>query len=155
MDNYIHTKPLDIIAHPCPNINGGLNSLWQCMVGWLHPTESNECKYLFMSENQLNNVSLGSPWTPIDANSLKSPGEDNWPKLQIPKCTCSILHNATFRTEMFTLLFWLEQYGIWNICILWFVKLFNYSNMSQQYILRNKMQRRVSLAELVHRMIPA
>ena len=45
----------------------------------------------------------------------------NWPNSQIPECTCSISHNALFRTEMCTFLFWMEHYGIWNRCILGFV----------------------------------
>ena len=47
----------------------------------------------------------------------------NWPNSQIPKCTCSISHNAPFRTEMCTFLFWKEHCGIWNRYILGFVKL--------------------------------
>ena len=47
----------------------------------------------------------------------------NWPNSQIPECTCSISHNAPFRTEMCTFLFWMEHCGIWNRCILGFVKL--------------------------------
>ena len=42
---------------------------------------------------------------------------------QIPQCTCYISHNAPFRTEMRTFLFWMEHCGIWNGAILWFVKL--------------------------------
>ena len=35
-------------------------------------------------------------------------------------CTCSISHNAPFRTEMCTFLFWMEHCGIWNIqCAFW------------------------------------
>ena len=40
---------------------------------------------------------------------------------QIPECTCSISHNAPFRTEMCTFLFWMEHCGIWNKCILGFL----------------------------------
>ena len=43
------------------------------------------------------------------------------PISQIPECTCSISHNATFRTEMCTFLFWMLHCGIWNRCILGFV----------------------------------
>ena len=49
--------------------------------------------------------------------------EQNWPNSQFPECTCSISHNAPFRTEMCTFLFWMEHWGIWNRCILGFVKL--------------------------------
>ena len=41
----------------------------------------------------------------------------NWPNSQIPEGTCSISHNASFRTEMCTFLFWMEHCGIWNRCI--------------------------------------
>ena len=33
---------------------------------------------------------------------------------QIPECTCFISHNAPFRTDMCTFLFWMEHCGIWN-----------------------------------------
>ena len=39
-------------------------------------------------------------------------GPGNWPNSQIPECTCSISHNAPFRTEM------------WDRCIQRFLKLF-------------------------------
>ena len=45
------------------------------------------------------------------------------PISQIPECTCSISHNAPFRTEMNTFLFWAKHCGIWNRCILGFVNL--------------------------------
>ena len=43
------------------------------------------------------------------------------PISQIPECTCSISHNARFRKEMWTFLFWMEHCGIRNRCILGFV----------------------------------
>ena len=45
----------------------------------------------------------------------------NRPISHILECTCSISHNAPFRTEMCTFLFWMEHCGIWNRCILGFV----------------------------------
>ena len=48
----------------------------------------------------------------------------NWTNSQIPESTCSISHNAPFRTEMCIFLFWMEHYGIWNRYILELVKLF-------------------------------
>ena len=48
---------------------------------------------------------------------------DNWPNSQISECTCSISHNAPFRTEMCTFLLWMKHCGIWNRCILGFLKL--------------------------------
>ena len=45
-------------------------------------------------------------------------GNRNWPNSQIPQCTCS--HNAPFRTDMFTFLFWMV---IWDRCIVGFTRL--------------------------------
>ena len=42
----------------------------------------------------------------------------NWPNLQIPEWTCSISHNAPFRTEMCTFLFWAVQSEICEIGLL-------------------------------------
>ena len=53
-------------------------------------------------------------------------GISNWSHSQIPWCTCSIPHNAPFRAEMCTFLFWMEHCGIWNRCILGFVKMVYY-----------------------------
>ena len=39
----------------------------------------------------------------------------NWPNSQIPQCTCSISHNAPFRTEMCTFLFWMVYYWMYEI----------------------------------------
>ena len=55
---------------------------------------------------------------------------DNWPNSQISECSCSISHNAPFRTEMCTFLFWMKHCGIWNRCILGFLKLI-YSKVPQ------------------------
>ena len=56
-------------------------------------------------------------WT--KANLLST----NRPLSQIPECACSISHNAPFRTEICTFLFWMEPCGVWNRCILGFVNL--------------------------------
>ena len=45
----------------------------------------------------------------------------NWPNSQIPQCTCSISHNAPFRTKMCTFLFWMVHCGIRNWCTVGFV----------------------------------
>ena len=42
---------------------------------------------------------------------------------QIPQCICSISHDVLFRTEMCIFLFWMVHCGIWNSCIVGFVKL--------------------------------
>ena len=42
----------------------------------------------------------------------------NPPNPQIPQCTCSIAHNALFRTEMCIFLFWMMHWGTWNVCIM-------------------------------------
>ena len=58
-----------------------------------------------------------------DSRTEASLQQGNWPNSQIPECTCSISHNAPFRTEKCTFLFWMEHCGIWDRCILGFVKL--------------------------------
>ena len=52
----------------------------------------------------------------------------NWPKLQIPWCTCPISHNAPFRTKICTFLFWMVHCGIPDKCIMGFVRLVYCSN---------------------------
>ena len=47
----------------------------------------------------------------------------NRPNSQTPQCICSISHNVSFRTEMCTFLFWMVHCGIWNRCIVRFVRL--------------------------------
>ena len=42
---------------------------------------------------------------------------------KIPQCTCPISHNAPFRTEMCTFLFWMVHCGIWDRCIVGCVNL--------------------------------
>ena len=42
----------------------------------------------------------------------------------IPQCTCPISHNTPFRTEICTFLFWMVYCGIWDRCIMGFVKHF-------------------------------
>ena len=50
----------------------------------------------------------------------------NWINSQIPEWSGFISHNAPFRTEMCTFLFWMGHCGIWNRCILGFMKLVYY-----------------------------
>ena len=42
---------------------------------------------------------------------------------QIPQCTCPIAHNVSFRTEMCTFMFWMVQCGMWDRCIVAFMRL--------------------------------
>ena len=56
------------------------------------------------------------------------------PISQIPDCSCSISHNAPFRTEMYTFLFWMEHCGIWNRCILGFVNQVNWTDLGQDVL---------------------
>ena len=51
--------------------------------------------------------------------SIIGPARDS----QIPQCICSLSHNAPFRTEMCTFLFWMVHCGIWNRCSVGFVNL--------------------------------
>ena len=46
-------------------------------------------------------------------------------KLQILQCTYSISHHTPFISEMCIFLFWMVYFGIWNSCIVGFVKLIN------------------------------
>ena len=57
--------------------------------------------------------------------------QNNWPNSQIPKCIGSISLKAPFRTEMCTFLFWMMHCGIWNRCIMGFVKLVHHINVKQ------------------------
>ena len=45
------------------------------------------------------------------------------PISNILQCTCPISHNTPFRTEMCTFLLWMVCYGIWDKCIVRFVRL--------------------------------
>ena len=68
-----------------------------------------------------------------------------WPNSQIPQYTCSISHNAPFRTEMCTFLFWMVHCGIWNRCIVGFVRLVSCPEICQSqkgfcYIWQHVMQ---------------
>ena len=79
------------------------------------------CILLWFGNNQFYPYCLGLPHCMMEQsydcpNSLNS---------QIPACTCSISHNALFRTEMCAFLFWIVGSGIWNKCIQGFVKLVN------------------------------
>ena len=46
----------------------------------------------------------------------------NRPNSQIPQGSCPISHNAPFRTEMNTFLFWMVYCGIWDSCVVRFGK---------------------------------
>ena len=59
---------------------------------------------------------LGAPWAKREVLAPK------WPNSQVLECDCSIYHNASFRTEMCIFMFSIEHCGVWNGCILGFVK---------------------------------
>ena len=42
---------------------------------------------------------------------------------QIPRCICPISHKVQFRTEMWTFLFWMMHCGLWDRCMVEFVRL--------------------------------
>ena len=46
--------------------------------------------------------------------------------LQIPQCTCPTSHNAPFKREICTFLFWMVHCGIWDRRIVGFVRLVSY-----------------------------
>ena len=59
------------------------------------------------------------------------------------ECTCSTSHNAPFRTEMCTFLLWMVHCGMWNRCILCFVRLvYRGSFVSSTYDLCTPMELR-------------
>ena len=61
-----------------------------------------------------------------NSSSLKARSHNiNRPFSQIPQCTSPISHNAPFRTEMCTFLFWMLHCGIWDWCIVEFVQQVN------------------------------
>ena len=62
---------------------------------------------------------LTAPPTPF----LAMRKSHNWNNSHISEGTCSVSHNAPFKTEMYTFLFWMEYCGILNRCIMGFVKL--------------------------------
>ena len=51
---------------------------------------------------------------------------------RIPQCSRSLSHNAPFRIEMCTFLFWMVSCGIWNRCIVRFVRLICVHKMSNK-----------------------
>ena len=57
----------------------------------------------------------------------------SWPNSQFQEWICSISHNAPLRTEMCTLLFWMEHRGIWNRCIMEFVKLVYWTAVNKHW----------------------
>ena len=62
----------------------------------------------------------------------------NWPNSQIPQCTCPISHNAPFRTEMYTFLFWMVHCGISNRCTVGFMILVYCNRCKYIYIFSRK-----------------
>ena len=48
---------------------------------------------------------------------------ENRTNSQIPQCTCPISHNASFRTEMCTIMFWMVHWGLRDWWIVRFVRL--------------------------------
>ena len=67
-------------------------------------------------------IALHDLFTDVPHGCIK-PHCGNWPNSEISEYTIS--HNAPFRTEMCTFLFWTEHWGIWNRRIIGFVKLFD------------------------------
>ena len=53
-----------------------------------------------------------------------------WTNHTNPKMHLSITHNAPFRTEMCTFLFWMVHYGIWNRCVVGVVNYLDCDNPS-------------------------
>ena len=111
------------------------------VVAWCHQETSHyqiQCWMRSMSpygvsRPQRGNINFESV---CECKNIQSRGLNNVPNSQIPECTCSISQNAPFRTEMCTFLFWMEHSGIWNRCILGFVKLVILSHGSMMSVYR-------------------
>ena len=88
-----------------------VKAAWCFKIIALLPGHGQNCDLIFAR------ISL---WTHI---CEMGPMVSNWPNSQIPQCTSPISHNAPFRTEMCTFLFWLVHCGIWTRCIVGFVRL--------------------------------
>ena len=72
--------------------------------------------------------------THVISNS-RSPGKQRWVSVfcwtdLITNRSMHLSHNAPFRTEMYTFLFWMAHCGIWNRCIVGFVKSFNWFSIN-------------------------
>ena len=86
----------------------------QCVSSALYPTKR--------TSQTPGSPHMHRPFHSLLAQPFRHAGKR--PNSQIPDyCTCCVSHNAPFRTEMCTFLFWMEHWEIWNGCILGFVKL--------------------------------
>ena len=98
---------------------------WSTFNWPIFPCDLNSMRILICSDTNCINVinPFSTTWylqcIGLCKIQWQSDGQEwNLPNSQIPECTCAISHNAPFRTEMCTFLFWMEHCGIWNSCIL-------------------------------------
>ena len=84
------------------------NSHWSCESIMHYLSSIIQCRW------GIHNLKLDPPIIQVTAPS-------NWPNSQIPQCTCTTSHNASFRTEMCAFLFYMMHCGIWYRCIMGFV----------------------------------
>ena len=71
-------------------------------------------------------AALVSQWTKLMhafVTDFRAAMVSQWTKFTNPTMSCHISHNAPFRTEMFTFLFWMVHYGVWNRSIVGFRRL--------------------------------
>ena len=84
------------------------------------PWQSPDGSFMKKTQTKITKISLKITYLKFDlnfpgANELIYPMcARNWPNSQILQCTSSISHNAPFRTEMCTFLFWMVHCGIWE-----------------------------------------
>ena len=96
-------------------------------IGFFSPTCSFILKYskiYKMNNDAINHVPLSNiQHRPVIIRCSFPQKTYNRPISQIPHCTCPITHNASFRTEMCTFLFWMVLCGICDTCIMGFINL--------------------------------
>ena len=88
------------------------------LIGWVH-TQNDPGNWSSQSHYRNTEMSSSHLLTLWHVTSIIGPARDS----QIPQCICSLSHNAPFRTEMCTFLFWMVHCGIWNRCSVGFVNL--------------------------------
>ena len=96
-----------------------------------HYIESNILKY-YTQHNQ-DDLLCKSHNAPVPYPTIHHSEQSRWPAVQIPQCTSPISHNSPFRTEICPFLFWMVHCGIWDWCIVGFVRLvFTYHIFNSQ-----------------------
>ena len=105
---------LGLVSHSFPD--------W-CLTHWLSNERVIILQLIFLNNSVDGTYSnLRLVHIKLIYSNNRNNNQNNWSNSQIPQCTCSIFHNASFRTEMYTFLFWMVHCVIWNRCIVGFVR---------------------------------